>query len=50
MQEPHRVAEWRAPWAAGALPSRAAVTLIAGLSALLWAAVVRVVMRLAAGV
>lgn len=49
MQGSHRIAEWRAPWA-GALPSRAATTLIAGLSALLWAAIVRVVVWLAAGV
>ncbi len=34
----------------GSLPSRAATTLIAALSALLWAAVVLIVVRLAAGV
>ena len=34
----------------GSLPSRAATTLIAALSALLWAAVVLVIARLAAGI
>ena len=46
---PHRTVEWEV-LRAGSLPSRAATTLIAVLSALLWAAIVFVVSRLAAGV
>ena len=48
-QESQRTVEWGA-LRAGSLPSRAATTLIAVLSALLWAAVMLVVARLAAGV
>lgn len=48
MQGPQRIARWGAPWA-GALPSRAALAAVAGLSALLWAAIVRVVTWLVAG-
>jgi hypothetical protein len=45
----HQVAGWRASQAAGALPDRVAVTAIAGLSALLWAAVVRLTLWWLAG-
>ena len=48
IQGSHRAVE-RVALRAGSLPSRAATTLIAVLSALLWAAVVLVVARLAAG-
>ena len=48
IQGSHRTAEWGA-LRAGSLPSRTATTLIGVLSALLWAAVVLVVARLAAG-
>ena len=48
-QGPHGTVEWEA-LRAGSLPSRAATTLIAVLSALLWAAIVLVAARLMAGV
>ncbi len=48
IQGSHRTVEWGA-LRSGSLPSRAATTLIAVLSALLWAAVVLVAARLAAG-
>ena len=48
-QGSQRTVEWEA-LRVGSLPSRAATTLIAVVSALLWAAVVLVVARLAAGV
>ena len=48
MQGSHRTAE-RVVLRAGSLPSRAATTFIAVLSALLWAAVVLVAAWLAAG-